>query len=521
MKLITVALAGLVALVAASPVETTTAAAASKYENDDVHTYKCDSDKYVLSCLRSGTCSFVEACSFACADNSKGAWCTGSATDTSVEDRAVGDPSAMHLSNDEVKYSCTHDEWILACPVNAACATIEYCLVKCIANERGAECSPGAPEKRDVDSDVHIEDKKTYECAKDRTGVLVCQYGFCQTDHYCKRGWKCRDKCNCCKKPNMFDRDVDDADITEAPPRSKDASGNAPTVVESDALAKRDPSCSPGTYTCLESATTGAWIMTCDYKGAWQYSSNCGTLKCLERSDGAAHCWNPGPEWNTDLAAAKREASCMPGTYSCDNDESTDDAWIMTCDYRGKWVQSANCGDLKCLALSNGAAHCWNPGPEWNTAIAARDEPSEVPSDVAPSQSCEPGTFGCTFNSATGTSWVITCSPSGIWQNAKPTIGARDELLQVPSELAPSMSCSPGAFNCAYRNVTQTEWTVTCEQSGSYWQWSADCGKGWKCVSDGRVAHCVPKQALFEAWEAWEATQTSTSTLEVEASAKA
>ncbi|KAI4625585.1 hypothetical protein J4E80_002717 [Alternaria sp. BMP 0032] len=485
MKLITVALAGLVALVAASPVETTTAAAASKYENDDVHTYKCDSDKYVLSCLRSGTCSFVEACSFACADNSKGAWCTGSATDTSVEDRAVGDPSAMHLSNDEVKYSCTHDEWILACPVNAACATIEYCLVKCIANERGAECSPGAPEKRDVDSDVHIEDKKTYECAKDRTGVLVCQYGFCQTDHYCKRGWKCRDKCNCCKKPNMFDRDVDDADITEAPPRSKDASGNAPTVVESDALAKRDPSCSPGTYTCLESATTGAWIMTCDYKGAWQYSSNCGTLKCLERPDGAAHCWNPGPEWNTDLAAAKREAPCMPGTYSCDNDESTDDAWIMTCDYRGKWVQSANCGDLKCLALSNGAAHCWNPGPEWNTAIAARDEPSEVPSDVAPSQSCEPGTFGCTFNSATGTSWVITCSPSGIW------------------------------------NATQTEWTVTCEQSGSYWQWSADCGKGWKCVSDGRVAHCVPKQALFEAWEAWEATQTSTSTLEVEASAKA
>jgi len=83
------------------------------------------------------------------------------------------------------------------------------------------------------------------------------------------------------------------------------------------------------------------------------------------------------------------------------------------------------------------------------------------------------------------------------------------------------MSCSPGAFNCAYRNATQTEWTVTCEQSGSYWQWSADCGKGWKCVSDGRVAHCVPKQALFEAWEAWEATQTSTSTLEVEASAKA
>ena len=79
------------------------------------------------------------------------------------------------------------------------------------------------------------------------------------------------------------------------------------------------------------------------------------------------------------------------------------------------------------------------------------------------------------------------------------------------------MSCSPGAFNCAYRNATQTEWTVTCEQSESYWQWSADCGKGWKCVSDGSVAHCVPKLALFQAWETWKATQTPRSTLEVEA----
>jgi len=171
-----------------------------------VNSYKCDSDKYVLSCLRSGTCSFVENCSVMCKDDTKGAWCTASATATSVEDRAVGGPSAMHLSNYEVK---------------------------CIANERGAECSPGASEKRDVDSEVHIEDKKTYECAKNRTGVLVCQYGFCQTDHYCKKGWKCRDNCNCCKKPSMFDRDVDDTDITEAPPRFKDASGNVSTLLRS------------------------------------------------------------------------------------------------------------------------------------------------------------------------------------------------------------------------------------------------------------------------------------------------
>ncbi|KAH6870732.1 hypothetical protein BKA58DRAFT_182583 [Alternaria rosae] len=195
-----------------------------------VNRYKCDSDKYVLSCLRSGTCSFVENCFVKCKVNSDGAECTGSATDTSVENQAVGRPSAMHLSNDVVKYSCTQDDWILACPVNAACATIEYCLVKCIANERGAECSPGTSEKREIESEVDIEEKKTYQCAKDRTGVLVCQYGFCQTDHYCNRGWKCRDNCKCCKKSNMFAREINDVETTEVSSQSKDIPAAFPSV---------------------------------------------------------------------------------------------------------------------------------------------------------------------------------------------------------------------------------------------------------------------------------------------------
>ena len=48
--------------------------------------------------------------------------------------------------------------------------------------------------------DVDTAAKKTYECSDDHTGVLVCQYGFCSTDHYCKKGMRCSDGCACCKK---------------------------------------------------------------------------------------------------------------------------------------------------------------------------------------------------------------------------------------------------------------------------------------------------------------------------------
>ncbi|EUC38989.1 hypothetical protein COCCADRAFT_81677, partial [Bipolaris zeicola 26-R-13] len=42
------------------------------------------------------------------------------------------------------------------------------------------------------------KEKKRYECSNDRTGVLICRYGFYSTDHYCKKGTRCSDRCACC-----------------------------------------------------------------------------------------------------------------------------------------------------------------------------------------------------------------------------------------------------------------------------------------------------------------------------------
>jgi hypothetical protein len=378
----------------------------------------------------------------------------------------------------------------------------------------------------------------------------------------------------------------------------------------------------PGTYSCQKLATGESWITTCDYKGKWLYSANCGEMKCIAQSNGVAHCWNPGPEWDTTPSVATRDAPCMPGTYSCQK-LATGESWITTCDYKGKWLYSANCGEMKCLAQSNGVAHCWNPGPEWdltpvsrreesqdfvmstldgdcqtglyscaldpttNTAwivvcdadrtwqwlrscglnmkcavlppgsgnvhclpmemLGARGESEEVPPENAPSLTCRPGSYSCTFNDKTGTSWVITCDQSGrtwLWSSdcgdgqtchgstdgtahctpgppGMPTLGARDEqpsfpseLHQIPSELAPSLNCQPGSYACAYSNHTQSAWVIVCDQSGHTWQWSSDCGKGMQCVTDGHVAHCVAQKALFEAWEA---AQTKAQNFELEA----
>jgi hypothetical protein len=86
------AFAGLVALAVASPIGK--ADVASKYKNDGTHTYvyhltsrafanclnsyKCDSGTIVLSCVRSGTCSFVEKClgSAKCVKDDQGAGCS-------------------------------------------------------------------------------------------------------------------------------------------------------------------------------------------------------------------------------------------------------------------------------------------------------------------------------------------------------------------------------------------------------------------------------------------------------------
>ncbi|KAG9185272.1 hypothetical protein G6011_07816 [Alternaria panax] len=482
MKLFGLALAGLVALVTASPVETTVTAVL-KYKNDGIHTYACDSDSNVVSCVPSGTCSFVDYCSIKCFTDREGAGCDGTKTTAAV---------------------------------------IE------------------ASEKRDVDPEVEPEDKKTYECSNDHTGVLVCQYGFCQTDHYCKKGTKCRDNCSCCRNMDLLERDIDDLDTPKiSQPESDVDDVQALPVFESDILASRANNsprggpCTPGTYMCTKKSATQdqAWIVVCGWDGKYVYSSGCGDMDCI--SDGVvAHCWNPGEEWKSYATLASRaekppqDGPCAPGTYTCVLNPSTGTAWIVVCGWNQKLQYSSDCGEQKCLAGENGVAHCWNNGPEWNTksvSVSRRDVPDQVPSNLAGSASCRPGYFACDWRNSTQTSWIITCDQSGNWvwssdcgrgmecdyANSaahcvpqKSTLGARDDPLDVPADLAPMQTCRPGGFGCAWSNTIRTEWTIVCDQSGNHWQWSSNCGKDMKCISGGGVAHCVAQNALFEAWQA-------------------
>ncbi|KAF1831114.1 hypothetical protein BDW02DRAFT_633105 [Decorospora gaudefroyi] len=405
MKLPAPALAGLVAVTVASPAPTNAAAVATvKYKNDATHTYKCDSGTIVLSCVRSGTCSFVEKCTDKCIVDTQGAGCTGAAV--AVEESHIVGRAANYLNNEAVSYHCDRDQYIIACPAPPnGCAAMVECLVKCIENKLGAEC---ADQKRAVaastdvgpaslpqtGSDEMITNdldakgrKKRYECSDDRTGVLVCQYGFCQTDHYCKRGTSCYSRCNCCKKSNLASRGLTQSDHDEAPqpitgsdlpvavfensvgvahglPKTLNAVGRESSELS---LSAREPKCQPGHYRCqYHRATNSGYIVVCGQDGIWHASADCGSnMRCLEFPAGVAHCWpletlKAAREETRDLSTPVDVVPCQAGHYKCFRHPETKTSWIIACD--GKtWHYSADCGpNQKCAVYppSGGVAHC-------------------------------------------------------------------------------------------------------------------------------------------------------------------
>ena len=214
---------------------------------------------------------------------------------------------------------------------------------------------------------------------------------------------------------------------------------------------------------------------------------------------------------------------CVPGTYGCVLNPSTNTPWVTVCGWNQKLQYSSDCGDQNCLAREDGVAHCWNKGDQWNTnsaSVSRRDEPEQVSPDLTLSGNCSPGSYACGWRNGTQTSWVITCDQSGNWVWSsdcgrgmecdyangdahcvpqKSTIGAREELSEVPADLAPTASCRPGEFGCAWSKDTMTDWTIVCDQSGKHWLWSSDCGQGMKCEWGGGVAHCVLNKVLFVA----------------------
>jgi hypothetical protein len=123
----------------------------------------------------------------------------------------------------------------------------------------------------------------TYECSNDRTGVLICRFGFCSTDHYCssKKGESCHDDCACCKKNGLASRQ--EADVSSL---SEDLSVLlSPVLAVSDATSTSYGSCQrneEGYQSCWENDSTP---VTCDCTDfTWRSAGRCpGRDHCCAR----------------------------------------------------------------------------------------------------------------------------------------------------------------------------------------------------------------------------------------------
>ncbi|RMZ74242.1 hypothetical protein GMOD_00003250 [Pyrenophora seminiperda CCB06] len=310
MKLLALAFVGLVTLTVASPTEAVVVAT-SMHKNDGTHLYKCGMGEVVLACFSPNACPVLEKCATKCVQGSEGAGCVTEATTVTI-----------------------------------------------VANLEAHQAVHTA-DTNDVD-DVA---KKTYQCSNDHTGVLVCQYGFCSTDHYCNKGTTCRDRCACCKKGSHEVADTNDDKVL---PRSTEKPGV----------------CVPGTYSCNYNAKTNTgWIIVCDSKGEWQYSADCGdNQRCMKDPKGVAHCYklqkarqeptSTTSSWLEDPTAIPipDRSLCKAGNFSCTWNSFTKSDWIIVCNSVGDWQWSSDCTPaLKCEPGPNAVAHCVAKGEGLNT----------------------------------------------------------------------------------------------------------------------------------------------------------
>lgn len=81
------------------------------------------------------------------------------------------------------------------------CITIDTCESFCFLHDNSAACvdmdAPPVP-KVPVSAKVaarsaSFEENEHNECSKDHTGVLICKFGFCSTNYYCKASDACQD----------------------------------------------------------------------------------------------------------------------------------------------------------------------------------------------------------------------------------------------------------------------------------------------------------------------------------------
>ncbi|KAF1944288.1 hypothetical protein EJ02DRAFT_482599 [Clathrospora elynae] len=372
----------------------------------------------------------------------------------------------------------------------------------CVQNPWSAECQvvlPPSPigDEAHVDIKARQEDKH-YECSKDRSAVLICKYGFCSLDHYCKlkmASSTCHDDCNCCKMSDPELRSVGESDF------SKNVKDKVVRIENTHAsatgLEKRQentPSafagCAPGIYSCAYNGVTHtAWVISCDGLGTWQWSSDCGAnMKCIEAPSGISHCFplkagQTGKRDSLESSPYAQQASnssdpydcSKPGEYACSGGEASG---IFVCNGSYKWIVSAECGDgNKCTIGPDGQAHCIPRKMKKNSSPDARDT-LQIPRAVETA--------------------TVSHIPS-------------DSHCEVIS----SRTCST--------NVAYVHYIFVCDDS-HHWSFSEDCGISTTCsLGPDGLAQCVPITAkgIFGGAGLKEATTLATVAKKSAATAKA
>ena len=162
MQLTTTILAGLclVALALSAPVDmgspTSTTGLATFWEGKQTQKYHCEGKDFIhCETIARGTCLTIDRCEAYCFNYDKGAAC-------------------VDLGEATVKTSSDIDTTVSKVPVPAFDITF-------------------------TTRDISPQEDKHYVCSKDRTGVLICRYGFCSTDHYCKSDEECKDDSVSCE----------------------------------------------------------------------------------------------------------------------------------------------------------------------------------------------------------------------------------------------------------------------------------------------------------------------------------
>ncbi|KAJ4989304.1 hypothetical protein SVAN01_05209 [Stagonosporopsis vannaccii] len=127
-----------------------------------------------------------------------------------------GPPATTWQGTHMQRYHCVGKD-VIQCETAAGgrCLAIDPCKLSCFERDKSALCIsngefndnkksiPGGPVPM---ADLKIAARKASPhenkhciCSKDRRGVLICKYGFCSTDQYCKSNEECKDESVSCE----------------------------------------------------------------------------------------------------------------------------------------------------------------------------------------------------------------------------------------------------------------------------------------------------------------------------------